>query len=308
MGCANATLREKEQSPLLVVVNSTGAQSSSVIRAASAAGFRVRAQVRSASKPEAKALEALPNVTLIEGNLDDNSFVSTLFKDADYAWVNTTFFQGDETAIGKALALAARDAGVKHFVYSSQPDHSRTTNGKWRNAAWAPKYAVEEYIRSLDKLPATFVYVGGYLENYNANFFVQVKRQEDGSILFSSKIDPDAKLASLEIERDLGPAIVNILKQGPGKWHHKRVPLAFENLSMDELAKRFSKATGLKVVYEQSSKDLDPANPMDATYWAINMGVFYDFECNVPDEARKLNQNWHSVEDFAVNKWKKPEL
>lgn len=293
--------------PLLVVVNATGAQSSSVVRAASAAGFQVRAQVRSASKPEAKALEALPNVTLIEGSVEDASFLSTLFKDADYAWVNTTFFQGDETAIGKALALAARDAGVKHYVYSSLPDHSRITNGKWKCAIWAPKYAVEEYIRTLDNLPATFVYVGGYLENYNASFFVQIKRQEDGSILFSSKMDPHAKVGSIDIERDLGPAVVNILKQGTEKWHHKRVPLVFENVSMDELVKTFAKATGEKVIYEQSSKDLDPANPMDVCYWTINNGVYFDFDCKIPDEARELNPNWHSVEDFAINRWKKPE-
>lgn len=80
-----------KSSPLLVVINATGNQSSSVVRAASAAGFQVRAQVRSVSKPEAQTLAALPHVTLAEGSLEDASFISTLFKDADYAWVNTTF-------------------------------------------------------------------------------------------------------------------------------------------------------------------------------------------------------------------------
>ena len=98
------------RSPLIVVVNATGAQSSSVVRAASAAGFNVRAQVRSESKPEAQILAALPNVTLAEGSLEDASFVSTLFKYADYAWVNTTYLQQNETALGKSLALAAKEA------------------------------------------------------------------------------------------------------------------------------------------------------------------------------------------------------
>jgi len=298
-----------QQSPLLVVVNSTGNQSSSVIRAASAAGFRVRAQVRSASKPEAQALGALPNVTLIEGSIEDSAFVSTLFKDADYAWVNTTFKQGDEAALGKALALAAKEAGVKHYVYSSLSDHSKVTDGKWKHPAWAPKFAVEEYIRGLDNLPATFVYMGGYLENYNHSFFVQVKRQEDGSILFSSKLNPDAKVPSLDVERDVGPSIVNILKQGPEKWNHKRVALAFEDVSMKELTERFAKATGLKISYEQQpSKDLEPTDFKDIMYHLLHEGLYYDFDCKVPDVARELNPNWHSVEDFAINKWKKPEL
>ncbi len=296
--------------PLIVVVNSTGAQGSSVVHAASAAGFRVRAQVRSASKPEAKALEALPNVTLIEGSVEDNSFISTLFKDADYVWVNTVWIQSDEEAIGKALALAARDAGVKHYVYSTLADHSRISNGKWKQPTWVKKFAVEEFIRTLDNLPATFVYVGAYLENYNRDvgFFVQMKRQEDGSIWFSSKVKPHVKLPSLEIERDLGPAIINILKQGTEKWHHKRVALAYENVSMDELAKRFEKAIGTKVVYEQAPGEFDPEDPVDICHWTLDNEVYYDFDCKVPDEGRELNPDWHPIEDFAVNKWKKPEL
>lgn len=143
--------------PLVVVVNSTGAQGSSVVYAASAAGFQVRAQVRSASKPEAKALEALPNVTLTEGSVEDHSFVSTLFKDADFAWVNTVWIQEGEERIGKALALAARDAGVKHYAYFSLADHSRISNGKWKQPTWVKEFAVEEFIRGLDNLPATFV-------------------------------------------------------------------------------------------------------------------------------------------------------
>jgi uncharacterized protein YbjT (DUF2867 family) len=301
---------QNQNSPLLVVVNSTGQQSRSVINAASAAGFRVRAQVRSVSTPEAKALQALPNVTLVEGSIDDDSFVNnTLFKDADYAWVNTTYKQGDEAKIGKALALAAKNAGVKHYLYSTLPDHSRITNGKWTFPGWAVKYAVEEYIRTLDNFPATFVYVGYYFENYDANqgMAVNVKRQEDGSILMSSVVAPHVKLGHLDVERDLGPAIVNILKQGPAKWNHKRIPLVFEVASLEELAKRFSDATGIKVTYHYTPKELDPANPLDHAIAVINDGMYFDWDCKVPDEGRELNPNWHSVEDFAKNQWKKPE-
>ena len=293
--------------PLIVVVNATGAQSSSVVHAASADGFRVRAQTRTSSKPEAKALEALPNVTLVEGSLDDDAFVSTLFKDADYAWVNTTYFQA-ETEIGKALALAAKNAGVKHYVYSSLGNHSKISNGKWNCPFWSAKYAVEEYIRTLDNFPATFVYVGGYLENYNAGVSViQIKKQEDGSILMSGKINPDAKLGSLDVERDLGPAVLNILKQGPSKWNQKRVPLAFENVSLKEIAKIFTDATGVKVTYEHTSTELDPANPLDAAIGIANDGISYNWDCKVPDEGRELNPNWHSVEDFAKNRWTIPK-
>ena len=68
-------------------------------------------------------------------------------------------------------------------------------------------------------------------------------------------------------------------------------------------------ATRVKTTYQQTSKDLDPVNNMmDITYGISNDEVFFDWDCKVPDEARELNPNWHTVEDFAKNKWKKPEL
>lgn len=124
----------------------------------------------------------------------------------------------------------------------------------------------------------------------------------------SGKLNPDSKIPVIELERDLGPAIVSILKQGPAKWNQKRVPLAFEVLSVNELIKRLSEATGIKITYQQTSKDLDPENFMESIYGIFNDEVFYDWECKVPNEARELNPNWHSVEDFAKNLWKKPEL
>ena len=197
---------------------------------------------------------------------------------------------------------------MKHYVYSSLPDHSKFTNSKWRNSAFAAKFAVEEYIRTLDNFPATFVYVGGYLENYNKSFWVNVQRQEDGSIEMSGKLDPDSRVPTIEIERDLGPAVVNILNQGPEKWNHKRIPLSFEYLSMNELARRFSKATGIQTTYQQTSQELDLNKFIDIVYGITNDEVYYDWDCQVPNEARELNPNWHTVEDFAINKWKKPEF
>jgi hypothetical protein len=207
------------------------------------------------------------------------------------------------------LALAAKNAGVKHYLYSSLGDHSRISNGKWKFPGWAVKYVVEDYIRTLDNFPATFVYVGGYFENFNQNIITILKLQQNGSILMSGLLDPHAKHGYLDVERDLGPAIVNILKQGPTKWNHKRIPLAFENVSMEEIATRFSNATGIKVIYEQAPKDFFSVDlvGLDHAIGVLNDGIYFDWDCKVPDEGRELNPNWHSVEDFAKDSWKKPE-
>ncbi len=102
---------------VLVTVNATGRQAASVCRVASAVGYEVRAHVSQSQKdhPVAKELDALENVTVIEGSLEDKRFISDLFVGANKAFINTLTW-GDEVAIGKSLADAAKKARIKHYV------------------------------------------------------------------------------------------------------------------------------------------------------------------------------------------------
>ena len=102
-------------SKVLVTVNATGRQAASVCRVAAAIGYEVRAHVSQVDHPVARELEALDHVTIIEGSLDDKKFIADLFVDANRAFINTLTW-GDEVAIGKSLADAAKKAGVKHYV------------------------------------------------------------------------------------------------------------------------------------------------------------------------------------------------
>lgn len=100
---------------VLVTVNATGRQAASVCRVAAAIGYEVRAHVSQRSHPVAQELESLENVTIIEGSLDNKDFIAELFIGADKAFINTLTW-GDEVAIGKSLADAAKKAGIKHYV------------------------------------------------------------------------------------------------------------------------------------------------------------------------------------------------
>ncbi len=59
----------------------------------------------------------------------NHTLITELFRNAQLAFINTTFY-GDEIAIGEALANAAKKAGIQHYVYSSMPDH-HTYNKSW---------------------------------------------------------------------------------------------------------------------------------------------------------------------------------
>ena len=100
---------------VLVVVNATGRQAASVCRVAAAIGYEVRAHVSQRDHLVARELDALEHVNIIEGSLEDKKFISGLFIDANKAFINTLTW-GDEVAIGRSLADAAKRASVKHYV------------------------------------------------------------------------------------------------------------------------------------------------------------------------------------------------
>jgi len=209
----------------IAIVNGTGRQAASVIRAVSAVGYSVRAQVHSRAGLVAEELGQIANVTLFEGSLVDNApLLDALFAGAQYAFVNTISQAGDEVRIGKAVADAIRRSGnIQHLIYSSMPDHS-VHHPDWPGLPlWACKFTVENYIRQLG-LPATFVYAGIYNNNFTSLpyplFCMEFK--DDDTIEWKAPFHPTTKLPWLDAEHDFGPAVLQILKDGPAKWNGHR--------------------------------------------------------------------------------------
>ena len=136
----------------LVIVNTTGRQGASLARVASAVGYDVRAHITTKLSEKdgaiAKELRELQNIEVIKGSLEDDTLISKLFIGARRAFINTISW-GDEVAIGKALANAAKKAGVQHYVYSSMPDHAVFKKGWPSLPLWSCKFTVENYIRQV---------------------------------------------------------------------------------------------------------------------------------------------------------------
>lgn len=133
---------------IIAIVNATGRQAASVARVAAAVGDHVRAHVNSKDGLVAQELEDLDNVLVVQGSLEDEKFVADLFTGAQRAFINTISV-GDEVAIGRALADAAKKAGVQHYVYSSMPDHSIYGRGWPGLPLWSVKFTVENYVRQV---------------------------------------------------------------------------------------------------------------------------------------------------------------
>ncbi|KAF4585751.1 nitrogen metabolite repression-(nmr)-responsible protein [Ophiocordyceps camponoti-floridani] len=255
----------------IAVINASGRQAASLIRVATAVGYRVRAQLRNLEGVVATEVSTNANVTVLVGELYtrhdepttedvtqdgplsgigvNHELISNLFRGTQLAFINTTFY-GDELAIGMALADAAKAAGVQHYVYSSMPDHAAYHKDWPSLPLWAAKHKVEDHVRALD-LPATFVYTGIYNNNFTSLLYPLfcMELQPDGSFLWQAPFHEDAKLPWLDAEHDVGPAILQIFKDGVTKWKGERVALAYEYLTPTEACQLFSRGVGRPVYY-----------------------------------------------------------
>lgn len=256
----------KSPQKTIAVVNASGRQAASLIRVASAVGYTVRAQLRNLEHVYAREVSDLPNVTILLGDLYatpkpssspstaevNHELIDRLFTGAQLAFVNTTFY-GNEVEIGKALADAAVAAGIEHYIYSSMPDHALHDPGWPSLPMWATKAVVEEYIRTLGpRLPSTFIYTGIYNNNFTSLPYPLfcMALQPDGSFTWVAPFHPDVPLPWLDAEHDVGPAVLQLFKDGPRYHANRRIPLAYEMLSPREACRVFARGVGRPVRYQ----------------------------------------------------------
>src|SRR5204863_3957603 len=113
---------------LIAVIGATGQQGGGVVRALQAGGqFKVRALSRNPDKHRDLADE------VVEADLDRPETLKAAFKGAYGVFLVTNAGEKgtDEFKQATAAIRAAKDAGVKHFVWSTLPDVEAISGGKF---------------------------------------------------------------------------------------------------------------------------------------------------------------------------------
>src|SRR6185369_9912974 len=113
---------------LIAVIGATGQQGGGVVRALQASGqFKVRALTRNPDKHRQLANE------VVKADLDRPETLEAAFKGAYGVFLVTNFREkgADERKQATAAVRAAKDAGVKHFVWSTLPNVEAISGGKF---------------------------------------------------------------------------------------------------------------------------------------------------------------------------------
>jgi uncharacterized protein YbjT (DUF2867 family) len=253
---------------VIAVLGATGAQGGGLVRSIlndKSGGFTARALTRDVNSDKAKALAAL-GAGVAAVDIDNEESLRKAF-DGAYGVYAVTFFWDHfspekEIAQARYIAKAAKDAGVKHIIWSTLEDTRKfiplTDNrmptlgdGKYKVPHYDGKGESNKFFTELN-LPVTFLLTSFYWENF-IYFGMGLKKGSDGKLLLTIPMG-DKKLPGIAAE-DIGKSAYNIFKRG-NEFIGKTVGISGGHLTGKQLAESFTKTLGQEVVYNSVPFDI----------------------------------------------------
>ena len=271
----------------ILVTGATGQQGGAVTRHLLKSNFKVRALVRDENKSASQELKKL-GVEVIQGNMTDTAALDKAMEGVYGVFSVQNYWEhgyDGELNQGKAVADAAKKAGVKHFVQSSVGGAERLT----KLPHFDVKFEIEEYLKELN-LPTTVLRPVFFMENFNT-FSAPV--EADGKFTLTIAMKPETKLQMITVD-DIGAITALVLSQ-PEKYIGKEIELAGDELTMPEVAAAFSKVKGKEYVFNELPMDaMRSYNEEFANMfqWFIDKG----YEANIPE----LKKMYPALTDFET--------
>lgn len=234
-----------ETENVVLVVGATGNQGGATARRLLAEGRRVRALVRDPGSVAAAALAAA-GAELAVGDLGDRASldravdgVAGVFSVQAAGGFDPSHTADDEIRHGRAVADAAKNAGVRHFVYTSVAGADRGTG----IPSWEAKWRIEQYLGEIG-LPTTVLLPVMFMENTRGSV---LGVQPDGALSYFREPDRPTQLIAVE---DIG-VFAGLAFDDPERYLGRRIELAGDELTFTQIAAAISRAADRPVRYRQ---------------------------------------------------------
>ncbi|MFD5186479.1 NmrA/HSCARG family protein [Streptomyces sp. NPDC058372] len=220
----------------ILVIGGTGNQGGATARALLSRGWDVRALVRNPDKPEARELRE-QGAVLVQGDMDDETSLRSamtgvhgVFSVQALAYEPSTL--AAEVRQGKAVADAAKSAGVGHFVYSSVGGAERHTGIDH----FETKAKIERHIAALG-LPATILRPAFFMNNLLHYADAQDER------LMALPVRPDKPIQMIAAD-DIGLFAATAFDD-PQSYIGRQIELAGDEITFPEVARIYERVTGV---------------------------------------------------------------
>src|SRR4051794_19256352 len=247
---------------IITVFGATGAQGGGLVRAIlndPNSEFIARAVTRDINSNKAKDLAA-QGAEVVYGDLGNAESVHKALEGAYGAFFVTFFWAHfspeQEKAEAAVFAKAAKEAGIKHAIWSTledtrelvplHDDRMPTLQENYKVPHFDAKGESNKQFTDAG-VPTTFLHASFYWDNF-IYFGAGPKRGEDSKLALTLPIG-EAKMAGIGAE-DIGKCAYGIFKN-PSDYIDKYVGVAGEHLTGEEMAEAMGKALGEPVIYNK---------------------------------------------------------
>jgi uncharacterized protein YbjT (DUF2867 family) len=240
------------QKKRILVIGATGAQGGSVAAALLEQDqYIVRILTRNPNSEKAKGLVAA-GAELATGDLEDIESLKQAMKDCYGVFGVTNFWEhfDREYQQGVNVVNAVHASKIEHFVFHTLPDYYKLSSGQFPVPHCDIKAKLQRYCVELN-LPATFIHVAFYYENFLSFFPLRFGPDQKWHFGFPQG---HTKLAMVSAS-DLGPVVAAIFNK-PVEYIGRTVGVVGEDDTCTEYAKTMSKVFGREVCYEYIPRDL----------------------------------------------------
>jgi len=215
---------------LIAVIGATGQQGGAVVRALQAQGqFKVRALTRHPGKHRKLADE------VVEADLDRPETLKTAFEGAYGVFLVTNFWEpgADEVKQATAAVRAAKEAGVKHFVWSTLPDVEAISGGKLHVPHFTGKAKIDRIVKQAGFAHHTFVIAPFFYQNLVG--LLAPQKQEDGTLGWALPVDPTVRGIHMGDITEIGSIVAGAFAHPDQAGSGEYLPLVGDFMSFNEI-------------------------------------------------------------------------
>jgi uncharacterized protein YbjT (DUF2867 family) len=299
---------------VIAVLGATGAQGGGLARAIlndPNGGFAARVLTRDVNSVKAKEFAKM-GAEVVAVDVDDPESLKKAFAGAYGAYCVTFFWTHfspeKEMAEVKAMAEAAKAAGLRHVIWSTLEDTRQwvplsdnrmpTLQGKYKVPHFDGKGEANHFFKDAG-VPTTFLLTSFYWDNF-IYFGMGPKKGPDGRLAITLPM-ADKKLPGIAAE-DIGKCAYGIFKRGP-EFIGQTLAISGENLTGEQMAAAFTEVLGKEVRYNSVSPEVYRSFGFPG---ADDLGNMFQFKCDFenyfcgarnPSFARSLNP---SLQNFKT--------
>jgi uncharacterized protein YbjT (DUF2867 family) len=243
-------MNTKNNEKLIAVIGATGQQGGGVVRALQASGqFKVRALTRNPDKHRDLADE------VVNADLNRPETLKTAFEGAHGAFLVTNFWEKgtDELKQATTAIRAAKDAGVKHLVWSTLPNVEAISGGKFHVPHFTGKARIDRIVKETGFELHSFVIAPTYYQGLVGPRVLQ--KQADGSLGWALPLDPEVRCLHMGDISELGNIVAGAFAHPDEAGHGEYLPLVGDFMSFHEIVSTLNQQ-GHNFSFKQVPKEI----------------------------------------------------